>query len=130
MQPMEGGLIRDGETRKLVRIFAKLLPSDRETVLAFAEFLQQRPAGASPDPDGSVATAEPLDIPRPQSESVVKAIRRLSTTYPMVDKSEMLNETSSLMTQHIVQGRSAREVIDELESLFRDHYSAWKEKQG
>jgi len=34
----------------------------------------------------------------------------------------LLNETSSLMTQHIVQGRDAVEVIDDLETLFDQHY--------
>jgi hypothetical protein len=34
----------------------------------------------------------------------------------------MLNETSGLMTEHLMQGRPAPEVIDELEALFRRHY--------
>jgi len=127
---MDGSLIRDAETRKLVRIFSRLSPGDRETVVAFVEFLLQRSVEGPSDDAGDTTPAEPLDIPRPAVESVVKAIKRLSATYPMVDKSEMLNETSSLMTQHLVQGRQASEVIDDLEAMFSSHFEAWKEKRG
>lgn len=64
----------------------------------------------------------PADIPRPESESVVAAIRRLSQTFPMLDKEALLHETSALMTAHLMQGRGAVEVIDELEIVFRRHY--------
>jgi hypothetical protein len=40
----------------------------------------------------------------------------------MLDKAKMLNETSALMAQHIMQGRDAEEVIDELEQVFATHY--------
>jgi hypothetical protein len=40
----------------------------------------------------------------------------------------MLNETSVLMTQHVISGRDAAEVIDELEVLFRRHYEKLAEK--
>ena len=53
---------------------------------------------------------------------MVKAIRRLSATYPMLDKSKMLNQTSSLVAQHVMQGRETKAVIDELEVVFESHY--------
>jgi hypothetical protein len=53
---------------------------------------------------------------------VVAAIKRLSQTYFMLDKTRMLGHTSGLMTQHIMAGREAREVIDELEAIFRREY--------
>ena len=40
----------------------------------------------------------------------------------MLDKAAMLNETSMLMTQHIMHGRAAADVIDELEDLFEQQY--------
>lgn len=40
----------------------------------------------------------------------------------MLDRSKLLNETSALMAQHVMQGRSAVEVIDELEVVFQTHY--------
>ena len=57
-------------------------------------------------------------------ESVVAAIRRLSTSYPMLDRRRLLNVTSSRMTQHTLHGRPAPEVIDELEQVFAAEYAA------
>lgn len=61
-------------------------------------------------------------IPRPEEESVVAAIKRLSESYHMLERSALLTETSSLMTAHVMHGRTADEVIDDLEALFQRHY--------
>lgn len=102
-----------------MQIVRDLPDADVDTVLAFAEFLTQRAEPVREMPP-------PVDIPRPDQESVVKAIKRLAATYPMLDRAKMLNETSILMTQHVMQGRDAVEVIDELEILFRRHYELLK----
>ena len=68
-------------------------------------------------------TQEPQVIPRPENESVVAAIKRLTATYPMLDKPQLLNETSALMTKHVMQGVGVVEVIDELEDLFLRFYN-------
>ena len=39
----------------------------------------------------------------------------------------MLGATSDLVTQHIMQGREASDVIDELEQVFTDQYQQLKE---
>lgn len=104
------------EAARLVEIYEGLPAEAREILLAFAAFLVER------HPPATARPAEPQDIPRPECESVIKAIRRLSATYPMLDSSAMLNETSLLMSQHIIQGRAAEEIIDELEDLFRGAY--------
>ena len=109
--------------RRLLELYRALDRGGRETLLAFAEFLAQRAAGASPEPDEPPGPEpEPEPIPRPEGETVVAAIKRLSRTYPMLDKGRMLGETSALVAQHVMQGRPAAEVIDELEALFRAHY--------
>ncbi|MEJ5211976.1 MAG: hypothetical protein WHV61_11195 [Burkholderiales bacterium] len=105
----------DARDRQLLRLFRALPEQDRATLLAFAEFLAARTPRPAPP-------REPLAIPRPAGEKVVQAIRRLRETYPMLDHGKMLNEVSQLMTQHVVHGRPAAEVIDELELLFRAHY--------
>ena len=56
---------------------------------------------------------------------MVKAIKRLSTTYFMLERTQMLDETSSLMMSHVLQGRDAESVIDELEVLFEKHYQQY-----
>jgi hypothetical protein len=101
--------------QRLREILADLPDEPARALLEYAEFLAARYRG-------SAEASEPLDIARPEKESVVKALQRLSATYPMLDRSKMLNETSVLMTQHVIHGRDAVAVIDELEILFRRHY--------
>ncbi|UHD17163.1 hypothetical protein [Thiocapsa bogorovii] len=111
--------------RRLVRSFRALAAAERDTLLAFAEFLAQRGA-ATPEPHRG--PREPVPAPRPSTESVVAAIKRLSKTYAMLDRGPMLNETSALMSAHVLQGRSASEVIDDLEALFARHYRDYRAK--
>jgi hypothetical protein len=101
----------------LLEIFERLSEQDRKTLLDFANFLAAR----SPEP-ALEKIPEPKITPRPKEESVVKAIKRLSSDYHMLDKAPILNEASVLMAQHIIHGRKADEVIDELESLFEQQY--------
>ena len=108
-----------GWERALLGAARQLDDGQRDTLVAFAEFL----AGRAEAEAGEAEPAAPLDIPRPEKESVVKAIKRLSATYPMLDKSRMLDETSTLMAEHTLQGREADEVITELEVVFERHYT-------
>lgn len=108
--------------RKLIKNFKSLDSSNQETLIAFSEFLSSRSNQKDSLKDKTVLVDEPLDIPRPESESVVKAIKRLSTTYPMVDKEDILHPISDLMTSHIIQGKKASDVIDALETLFENEY--------
>ncbi len=111
------------DQRKLLKVYAALGKQDRASLLAFAEFLAARgsdseQAASDPEP------AEPKAIPRPDDESVVAAIKRLSESYSMLDRALLLDETSELMTAHLVRGVAAVEVIDRLEELFDRHYQA------
>lgn len=109
----------DAAEKRLQRILRNLSPEQIATLLEFAEFLAQRtPAGDTPP----AAPAKPLEIPRPHDETVVKAVKRLRATYPMLDARALLSPTSELVTQHLLHGRPAVEVIDELEILFRSHF--------
>jgi len=100
----------------LLACWDRLDNSGREQLAAFAEFLVAR------QEDGSRPIPAPVLDPRPEAESVVAALKRLSRGYHMVDRSQMLPETSALMSQHVMDGRAAHEVIDELELLFERHY--------
>jgi hypothetical protein len=119
--------------QKLMEICRQLGPGDREALLAFAEFLGQRAAGPAPRAGGGSTAAkavpEPLAIERPAQESVVAGLKRLSRTYPMLDKSEMLSATSDIVATHIMQGTAAGEVIDILEAVFQEHYRQLKQGQ-
>jgi hypothetical protein len=108
------------QERRLLRLFRALDERDRETLLRFADFLAQSGQDASSVPASPLAEPEPL--PRPAEETVIAAIRRLSQTYRMLDRGPILSQTSTLMSAHLLQGRAAHEVIDELETLFAEHY--------
>ncbi|MFO7604336.1 MAG: Crp/Fnr family transcriptional regulator [Gammaproteobacteria bacterium] len=103
--------------QKLLDYYQRLPAEHAETLLAYAEFMAQRFGQLA---QGSV---EMQNIPRPEDESVVAAIKRLSATYPMLDKTKIFHDTSSLMAQHILHGKAAVEVIDELEALFQQEYN-------
>lgn len=107
--------------KKLLRLFGSLPAEQQDTVLAFVEFLSAR----NPVPD-AVVPQTPQPIPRPAEESVVKAIKRLRETYPMLNPDKLLHETSGLMMKHVMNGKPAAEVIDELEALFAGHYQSFK----
>lgn len=101
---------------------ARNLPADaRQSLLDYAEFLASK--SAKPE----IPALNPL--PRPEKESVVKAIQRLSRTYPMLPKETLLHETSDKMSEHVLKGKPASEVIDELEEIFAAHYSRFLEAQ-
>jgi len=104
----------DPDRKHWQALFDRLTVEHRQSLLNFAQYLQS----CQPAP----AELEVADIPRPRSESVIGAIRRLSETYPMLDRAKLFNEASSLMTQHVLQGSEADATIDQLETLFSGRY--------
>jgi len=124
LSPMPSGG-RESE-RRLAKLYRSLNPGDRSTLLAFGEFLATRAAEAkTKESDGLL---EPEPIPRPEKESVVGAIKRLSDSYYMLDRSAMLNDTSTLMGAHVLRGHPSSAVIDELEALFARCYEKYVEE--
>jgi len=115
------------DDKRLIELFNRLGESERTSLLAFAEFLASR----MPEPVAEPAVSQvPLEIPRPEKETVIGAVKRLAATYPMIDREKMLHETAALMTQHMVQGRPAPEVIDDLEQLFASHFRQFHSSEG
>jgi hypothetical protein len=117
--------VPDDIEKRLTDIVQRLPSAQAAALLEFAEFLLIRHGSADVEATLTVAVVAipaPLAIPRPAEESVVKAVKRLRATYPMLDARKLLNETSAIMTQHVMQGREKTEVIEELEVLFRSHY--------
>lgn len=112
------------DERRLLRLFRALSETRQAGLLDYAEFLLAR---VTPEADPVAQT--PLEIVRPAQESVVKAIKRLRETYPMLDRAKLIHETSALMSQHLVQGRGAPEVIDDLEALFLRHFQSTRNAQ-
>ncbi len=112
-------LPQDKKQRKLLKLFAGLNDNAKQTLLEFAEFLANREPSAT---EAVAEVGEPDLIPRPENETVVAAIKRLSSSYSMLNRDELLHETSDLMSSHILKGRPAVEVIDDLEMLFVTKY--------
>lgn len=106
------------DSKRLVSIFRSLSENRQQSLLEYAEFL----AGKEGADLASAPPSEPLLIPRPEQENVVKAIQRLTKTYPMLDRNQVFHEASAQMTRHLIHGIPVAEVIDELERIFVRQY--------
>ena len=106
------------DSKRLLSVFRSLSAARREALLDYAEFL----AGKEGAEAAAAPPTEPLPIPRPAKESVVKAIQRLRQTYPMLERNKIFHEASAQMTRHLIHGVPAHEAIDELERIFARQY--------
>lgn len=111
------------QRKRLMSCYQGLDEQRQLALLEYAEFLLSR------SEKKQTPLAEPNILPRPDDETVVGAIKRLTASYEMVDKQYMLHELSGLMAQHLLQGRAAAEVIDDIEVVFETHYQALLDKQ-
>lgn len=105
-----------GEERRqaLLTVFEQLDARRQDMLMEFAATL------AAHDDASVPATKRPE--PRPEQESVVAAIKRLTRVYPGAERRRLMGPVSMLMAQHALQGGAAAQVIDELEALFERHY--------
>ncbi|HEY0664213.1 MAG TPA: hypothetical protein VGD18_06370 [Thiobacillaceae bacterium] len=106
------------DSKRLVSIYRSLSETRQHALLEYAEFL----AGKEGAETASAPPVEPLPIPRPEQENVVKAIQRLMQTYPMLERNKIFHEASAQMTRHLLHGVAASEAIDELERIFARQY--------
>ena len=101
---------------KLLAIFETLNEEKQTSLIDYAEFLQSK---------GDLVSVEvqaPLSIERPSDETVVGAINRLKQTYPMIESMSVFSAASSLMTEHMINGRDVIEVVDEMQVIFEEAY--------
>lgn len=112
-------MIKESPEKKLQKLISSLDKEAQQHLLSYAEFLATKHA-ISPE-----TASKPQFIEGDADESVIQAIKRLSQCYPMLEKSRLLNDTSALMTQHMLQGRERLEVIRELEVVFSSHYQQY-----
>ena len=114
--------------RELLRWFRQLDAERQDGLLSYAEFLSEKLQQARHNPDQhQTPLPEPLQIAAKESESVVGAIKRLSKSYYMLESTDLLNRASTLMSQHVMQGRPAVEIIGELEEMFSQNYKAYRD---
>lgn len=106
---------------KLLEIFGTLNDERQENLIDYAGYLQSK---------GDLVVKEiqkPVNIERPEEETVVGAIKRLKLTYPMIESMSVFSAASDLMTDNMVSGRDAAEVIDEMQTLFEEEYQSMLE---
>jgi hypothetical protein len=109
----EGRSAVDGQ---LLALWRRLDAERRAALLEFAEFLAARSA--------TPASARVVTL-RPEHETVVHAVRRLNASFPMLDRAKLLQPVGDLLSQHLVDGRAAAGVIDELEALYAAAYASF-----
>lgn len=111
------------ESRRLVKYFNEMNEQQKNSLLDYARYLRQQNSPGSPSTEQQ--KHQPLESPRPENENVVNAIKRLRVSYFMLNTDVLLNESSALMAQFMIQGRDAKEVIDDLEILFENQYQKY-----
>jgi len=117
------GVNLSSDQKLLLNRFNDLSVDDQKFLLSFAEFLSSR---SESDNNPTKINQTPELLPRPVDESIPKAIKRLSLSYPMLQDVELLHQCSALMSEHILKGRAAVDVIDELELLFRQFHKNYQ----
>lgn len=104
------------DSKALIDLYESMDDERKLSLCDFADFLYAKAGPVSKE------IAAPEDVPRPQEETVVGAVKRLKIKYHMVESMTVFSAASSLMTDHMVKGRDVIEVIDEMEVLFDDAY--------
>ena len=134
------------QQQALLDFYQDLSAEDQHSLLRFAEFLASGTVAHEPAADNVEAVdadsspgeppakestiPKPEIIERPEEERVVEALKRLSATYPMLEKKTLLNKASELVAQHIMFGKPAVVVINEIEEMFAETYDKFVEDSG
>lgn len=105
---------------RLLGAWRRLDADRRVALLEFAEFLAAR---------AKVPRSAHVSTLRPEGESVVHAVRRLNGSYPMLDRGPLVRPVGDLLSEHLVDGRAAVAVIDDLEALYAAAYAAFLKSQ-
>ena len=114
-------MINDSSKIKSSQVLTELYEAmDDERKLSLCDFADFLYAKADPVIKDIPA---PDDVPRPEQETVVGAVKRLKVKYHMIESMLVFSAASTLMTDHMVKGRDVVEVIDEMEILFEEAYA-------
>lgn len=122
------------QEQTLLDFYRSLSEQDAQALLRFAEFLASGAAPAEPGLQAPVEAPSNDEIPkptlreRPENEKVVDALKRLSASYPMLEKKKLLDKASALVTQHVMFKHPAELVINQLEDMFKKAYEQFIEE--
>ena len=112
--------------RQLCQIYKKLNDSKRETLLSFAEFLISQQISSKEIDKVEAVLQQPRLTIAEENESVINGIKRLKSSYFMIDDQDLLHEVSALMSAHIMKGVSAKDTILKIEVVFEKFYNKYK----
>jgi len=112
--------------RQLCQIYKKLNHSKRETLLSFAEFLTLQQISTKKIDKVKTVLHQPLLTIAEKNESVVKGIKRLKSSYFMIDDQNLFHEISALMSAHIMKGVSTEDTLLKIEVVFEKFYNKYK----
>lgn len=104
-------------TQAMIDLYESMDDERKRSLSDFADFLYAQAEPVSKE------VPSPENVSRPESETVVGAIKRLKIKYHMIESMTVFSAASSLMTEHMVSGRDSVDVIDEMEILFEDSYN-------
>ncbi len=100
--------------------FKQLNELQQQSVMDFTFFLLSQQNNHE---QGKIQVPQLID--KQADESVIAALKRLTATYPMINKNGVLDKATLLMSQHLLQGKEKIKVIGELESLFSEKYQQY-----
>ena len=103
-------------SKELIDLYEAMDDERKLSLCDFADFLYAKAGPVVKE------IPPPEEVPRPEQETVVGAVKRLKIKYHMVESMTVFSAASSLMTDHMVKGRDVVEVIDEMEVLFEEAY--------
>lgn len=112
-------------------ILEQLNHTHLHSILLFARFLLNQQQNISSDTVNDNRNNKPVqpesikDIHPPKDEKVVAAIKRLSASYYMLDKKKILDKAAKIVSDHMLNGKSREDAIDEMEDLFAKHYDLY-----
>ena len=112
------------DSKALIDLYESMDDERKLSLCDFADFLYAKAGPVSKE------VPAPEDVPRPQEETVVGAVKRLKVKYHMVESMTVFSAASALMTDHMVKGRDVVEVIDEMEVLFENAYKKLVQKSN
>ena len=104
-------------SKQLIDLYDSLDNERKQSLSDFADYLLAKAGPVLKE------IPPPEDIPRPEKETVVGAVKRLKMQYHMVESMTVFSKASALMTDHMVKGRDVMEVVDEMELLFQTEYN-------
>ena len=114
MNNNDSGKVKSSQT--LIDLYESMDEKRKLSLCDFADFLFAKSGPVLKE------VPPPEKVERPQTETVVGAVKRLKGKYFMIESMTVFSAASVLMTDHMVKGRDVVEVIDEMEILFEDAY--------